>query len=132
MDEGGFWHRFHARTARKFYPAAALLAALFAAGPALADTIYKYEPVPVAQTSERASRLDAADAEVRAARQALDAAKARLEQCAKPLAGERSATAFGTSRLNDGYFARQQALQAEVDRAQARLDAAYRARNDAK
>ena len=132
MDEGGFWHRFHARTAGKFYPAAALLAALSAAGPALAGTLGEREPVAVAQMSERASRLEAADAEVRAARQALAAAKARLEQGAEPLAGERTSTAFGTSRLNDGYFARQQALQADVDRAEARLEAAYRARNDAK
>jgi hypothetical protein len=153
-----------------------LLAAglLVTAGPALADTIYKYErrdgavvysdapvkgarllqrfdvaqaPAPppqpdraaaagtpgsAAPAADRTSRLDAADAEVRAATQALEDAKARMEQGAEPLPGERTATAFGTTRLNDGYFARQQALQLELDRANARLEEAYRRRNDAK
>ncbi len=80
----------------------------------------------------RTQKLDAADAEVRAAQQALDAAKARLEQGAEPLAGERTTTAGGTSRLNEGYFGRQQALQEEIERANARLQEAYRKRNDAR
>jgi hypothetical protein len=84
-------------------------------------------PVP-----SRTEKLDAADTEVRAALQALEVAKARLEQGAEPLPGERTATVFGTTRLNDGYFARQQALQQDLERANARLDEAYRKRNDAK
>jgi uncharacterized protein DUF4124 len=151
--------------------AAALLAG---AGPALADTIYKYQrsdgtvvysdapvrgarllerfdvaqapaapprassapasadPGSAAPAEDRHARLEAADAEVRAAQQALDAAKARLDQGAEPLPGERSAIVAGGTRLNESYVARQQALQADVDRASARLDEAYRRRNDAR
>ncbi len=83
---------------------------------------------PAPQT--RTQKLDAADAEVRAAQQALDDARARLEQAAEPRPGERTMTAGGTSRLNEGYFARQQALQDEIERANARLQEAYRKRND--
>lgn len=94
-------------------------------------------PAPDESTAEapvpsRSEKLDSADTEVRAAQQALEGAKARLEQGAEPLPGERTATAFGTTRLNDRYFARQQALQQDLERANARLDEAYRKRNDAK
>jgi Domain of unknown function (DUF4124) len=153
--------------------AAALLAL---AGPAPAQTIYKYErpdgtflytdkPVKggrlverfnLAQAPATPSRqaqarppaeaprsevpsenpvfsLDAADAEVRAAQKAVDGAKARLEQGAEPLPGERTGNVGGkTSRLNEGYFARQQQLEQDLKDANERLDQAYQRRNQAK
>jgi hypothetical protein len=101
-----------------------------APGAAAPETPAAAEVPPPAPT--RTQKLDAADAEVRAAQQALAAAQARVEQGTEPLAGERTMTAGGTSRLNETYFARQRALQEEVERANARLGEAYRKRNDAR
>jgi len=87
---------------------------------------------PAAPAGDRIARLDAADAEVRAAQQAVDAAKTRLGQGSEPLPGERVGIGGGRSRLTQDYFARQQALEEELVRANARLEAAYRQRNDAR
>ena len=65
------------------------------------------------------------------ATQALAQARAQLESGKEPLPGERTGTAGGGSRLNESYFARQQANEEAVAKAQARLDAATAARNRA-
>ena len=54
----------------------------------------------------------------------LDAAKRNLEQGVEPLPGERTGTAGGASRLNDEYWARQQANKKIVEAAQRALDEA--------
>jgi hypothetical protein len=83
------------------------------------------------QGDNRAQRLRAATAEVEAATQALAQARATLEGGKEPLPGERTGTAGGGSRLNEGYWARQAANEQAVTNAQARLDAAVAARNRA-
>jgi uncharacterized protein DUF4124 len=157
----------------------ALAAALFAAaGPALAQVVYKYQrrdgtfvysdepikgarlierlrlvpkapaaPQPAAPQaagpaeqapdesgpSARAAELDAADAEVRAAEQAVEDAKARLQQGQEPLPGERLANVGGrTSRLTQAYFARVENLEQDLRDANDRLEQAYDRRNRAK
>ena len=52
----------------------------------------------------------------------LDAAKRNLEQGVEPLPGERTGTAGGASRLNDDYWARQEANKKKVEAAQRALD----------
>ena len=78
----------------------------------------------------RISALDAANAEIKAADQALKDAEERQQAGVEPLPGERLGN-FGArgSRLSPQYFERQQALAAEVAAARARLDGAYRQRN---
>jgi hypothetical protein len=89
-------------------------------------------PSAAAKTDEgRAQRLRTATAEVEAATQALAQAKAQLQSGKEPLPGERTGTAGGGSRLNDAYWARQQANEQAVAKAQSRLDAAIAARNSA-
>jgi hypothetical protein len=84
---------------------------------------------PDPQGDNRAQRLRAATAEVEAATQALAQARATLEGGKEPLPGERTGTAGGGSRLNEGYWARQAANEQAVTNAQSRLDAAVAARN---
>jgi len=81
----------------------------------------------------RADRLEAANAEVIAATQALEEAKARQAAGVEPEEGERSGTVRpGLSRPNSAYLERQTQLQEDVDAAQKRLDEAYKARNEAR
>jgi len=81
----------------------------------------------------RGLALDAADARIKAADQALKGALERQQQAFEPLPGERLGNAGGgTSRLTEAYFARQRAAAAEVDAARTELDQAYRARNEAR
>lgn len=75
-------------------------------------------------------RLDAATLAVRNAAEALEAAKNKLEFGREPRENERQGTAGGRSRLNDQYFERIKELEKGVEDAQARLDEAYRARNN--
>jgi hypothetical protein len=91
-------------------------------------------PRPSAATDDgadsRARALEAADARVKAADQALKDAQERQQQAVEPRPGERLAnTGGGTSRLTPEYFARQRAAEEEVDAARSELDEAYRARN---
>lgn len=72
-------------------------------------------PKGVKPGSDRKENLQEADA---ALEKALKAAKDGVE----PLAGERSATVSGHSRLNDSYRQRQADLQNEVDKARAIVD----------
>ena len=78
---------------------------------------------------ERLRRLDDANANVARAEQKLKEAQDALANGQEPLAGERSGTASGRSRLNDAYDQRMQSLQQAVDDARKELDEAYRARN---
>ena len=98
-----------------------LLAVAAALGFALA-------PVFAAESS-RAQALEAAVAEIKAAEQALRDAEDRQRRAVEPLPGERLGTFGGRSRLDPAYFERQRAMAAEVDAARARLDEAYRLRN---
>ncbi|MBV8033295.1 MAG: DUF4124 domain-containing protein [Betaproteobacteria bacterium] len=76
------------------------------------------------QANARAAMLDSATADVVTAFNALRAAEARRDQGVEPLEGERSGRRFRRE-----YVERQQALQRDVDEAQAQLDAALARRN---
>jgi hypothetical protein len=80
----------------------------------------------------RVQRLDQADAEVRTATEALERARAQLQDGIEPFPGERTGTASGGSRLNEAYDARQTANQRAVADAEARLQRAVAARNAAR
>jgi hypothetical protein len=82
--------------------------------------------------AERARRLEQTDAEVRAATEALERARAQLQAGIEPLPGERTGTAGGGSRLNEAYDIRQAANQRAVADAEARLQRAVAARNTAR
>jgi len=86
---------------------------------------------PADTTAERrGAALDAADAQIKAAEQALKDAQVRQQQGVEPLAGERLGLVGGHSRLTPDYFARQRDTAADVDAARANLDEAYRLRNE--
>jgi hypothetical protein len=80
---------------------------------------------------DRAARLREADAEVRAATEGLERARAQLQAGIEPLPGERTGTATGGSRLNEAYEARQAENQRAVADAEERLKRAVAARNAA-
>lgn len=82
-----------------------------------------------ARVRARLAALEGAQQEIIAAERGLADAKRRLSQGEEPLPGERLGTAGGRSRLAPAYFERQRALEDEVRAAQARLDAAYAAKN---
>jgi hypothetical protein len=73
-----------------------------------------------------------ADAEVRAATEALERARAQLQAGVEPLPGERTGIAKGGSRLNEAYDERQAANQKAVADAEERLQRAVAARNAAR
>src|SRR5437899_2495365 len=79
---------------------------------------------------QRVQDLDAADAAIKAADQALKDAEERQQAGVEPMPGERLGNVNRRSRLTPDYFERQRALAAEVDAARARLDAAFRRRNE--
>ena len=80
----------------------------------------------------RVQRLSQADAEVRAATEALERARGQLQAGSEPLPGERTGTASGGSRLNEAYQARQEGNQRAVAEAEERLKRAVAARNAAR
>jgi len=80
----------------------------------------------------RRAELAEADAEIRQATLALRDAEERQKQGVEPLPGERLGMVGGNSRLAESYFARQQDLATEVDMARARLNEAFRLRNEAR
>jgi hypothetical protein len=90
------------------------------------------QPLSEVPSANPPSALDAADAQVRAAQKSVEDAKARAQQGAEPLAGERVGTGGGKSRLTEEYFVRQKQLEQELAVANARLEEAYRRRSDAK
>jgi hypothetical protein len=72
-----------------------------------------------------AMTLEAADAELREALKARDAARDAAEKGKEPLEGERLGTAGkGGSRLSDTYWARQKSLEDAVAQAERRVEAA--------
>ena len=77
----------------------------------------------------RVQDLDAADAAIKAAEQSLEDAVERQHAGVEPMAGERLGNVGRRSRLTPDYFERQRSLAAEVQAARARLDEAYRQRN---
>lgn len=77
----------------------------------------------------RVLSLDAADAEVRAAGNALEAAKIERYAGLQPRAGERLGVVGGHTRLSDEYWRRVRALKRQVDEARERLNQAYVTRN---
>lgn len=81
------------------------------------------------RAEQRTQALDAAEAKIKAAEQALRDAEERRQLAVEPLPGERMGTAGGRSRLTPEYFERQRAMEADVDTARAGLDEAYRLRN---
>ena len=89
-------------------------------------------PVPAGEVSSPTSQrqaLDAADDQVKSARQELDSARAALEAGREPQPGERIGIAGGGSRLNEAYQQRIKGLEDAVAAAQKRLDDAQTARN---
>jgi len=87
-------------------------------------------PSPVEpQAESRTQRLRDSTAEVNAATQALERARAQLAAGKEPLPGERTGTAGGGSRLNESYWARQAENEQAIAKAQSRLDAAIATRN---
>jgi hypothetical protein len=87
------------------------------------------KPAAEDPSASRSRRLAEADAEVRAAEEALNQARLRQIAGREPEAGERTGTATGGSRLNEAYDDRQRANEKAVAEAQARLDRAVAARN---
>lgn len=85
-----------------------------------------------ASGERRELALDAADAGIKAADQALKDAQERQQRGVEPLPGERLGLVGGHSRLGPAYFARQRDNAADVDSARANLDEAYRLRNEAR
>src|SRR5882672_3440685 len=98
------------------------------AGPARPERGGAKDPGELAR--QRVQDLEAADAAIKEAEQSLKEALERQQAGVEPLPGERLGNVGGhTSRLGPQYFERQRALAAEVDAARARLDEAYRQRN---
>lgn len=94
-----------------------------------------YAGVAIAQAQDEVSRsalLDKAQADTRAAQLALQRAEARRDQGAEPTPGERTGNINGGSRLNDNYFARQKALERQVEAARRRYEQALKRWNDLK
>ncbi len=89
--------------------------------PAPAPPAAKARP---AGTKPPAMTLEAADAELREARQALEKAREAQSKGKEPLEGERLGLAKGGSRLSDAYWARQKALADAVTQAERRVEAA--------
>ena len=78
---------------------------------------------------ERLAALDGAQAGLAQAQRDLDRARQAKDAGAEPLPGERLGIRGGGSRLGPAYFERQQRLEDDVRRAQARLEAAAAAKN---
>jgi hypothetical protein len=108
-----------------------LVPAPAAPGPAHGEPVRR--PAATGDTAERrALAVEAADARIKAADQALKDAQERQQQAVEPLPGERLGNVGGFSRLAPEYFERQRAAAAEVEAARTELDEAYRARNEAR
>jgi hypothetical protein len=85
-----------------------------------------------AQTPNRASELDKAYEEARAAYIALQEAEKRRDAGIAPESGERQATAAGGTRPTEAYLGRQAYLEHEVEMARRRYEAALKRWNDLK
>src|SRR5258706_818164 len=99
------------------------------AGPARPERGGAKDPDELAR--QRIQDLEAADAAIKEAEQSLKEALERQRAGAEPLPGERLGNVGGrTSRLAPQYFERQKTLAPRVAQARARLDDAYRKRNE--
>lgn len=93
------------------------------------------KPAAEDPAAARLRALDEADAEVRAATESLERARAQLQAGIEPLPGERTGivgSKGGGSRLNEAYDERQAANQKAVADAEERLRQAVAARNAAR
>lgn len=81
--------------------------------------------------AQSGSKLDELWRSRNAAQSELDAARSAKANGEEPLPGERIGTASRRSRLNDAYWARQDALQRGIDNAQRRLERAEQNLRDA-
>ena len=78
---------------------------------------------------KREAAFDRADAEIKAAMQALQRAQERLQDGEAPQPGELTGTVNGFTRRNAAYYERMQKLNEDVAEATRRLDRAYTSRN---
>ena len=85
-----------------------------------------------AVAQDRSAQLDKAYQEARTAYNALKAAESRRDQGVESQPGERAGSAAGGSRPTESYFARQAALEQEVELARRRYEAAMKRWNDLK
>jgi hypothetical protein len=85
-----------------------------------------------AAAQDRATALDKAYEEARAAALALKEAEVRRDQGIEPQDGERQGTSSGGTRPTPQYLGRQQLLEHEVELARRRYDAALKRWNDLK
>lgn len=105
-------------------------AAAVAPGPARARIEPAAEAAEVrARVRDRLAALDEAQTGLVQAQRDLERARQARDAGAEPLPGERLGMKGGGSRLGPAYFERQQRLEEDVRRAQARLDAAAAAKN---
>jgi hypothetical protein len=81
---------------------------------------------------ERSFAIESADAEIKAAQQAVADARQALQDGSEPGEGERVGNANGGSRLRDEYFQRVARLEQELKDALDRLDEAYKQRDQVK
>jgi hypothetical protein len=81
-----------------------------------------FTPPPPSPASKAADR----EAAIAQARKAYDEALARQAKGKEEGEGDRTGTYKGGARLSDGYYKRQEALQAEVDAARRNLEAVQR------
>jgi len=80
------------------------------------------EPKTLRELEKSRGKREAADARLQAAEEALRQAEAARAAGKEPLEGERIGTAGGASRLNDAYYARQNKLNEDVQKAQRNVD----------
>lgn len=85
-----------------------------------------------AASQDRASELDKAVEEARAAQLALREAEARRDEGIAAQEGDRQGTASGGTRPTEQYLGRQQLLEHEVEMARRRYEAALRRWGDLK
>lgn len=109
----------------------ALFACAASASPAIAAEHPLVPPMTVAQataSADRASKIAAADVEIKVATDELSQARRRLEAGRQVTAKDRVNQLEGGGPTTDAYNLRIQTLQQDVTKAQARLDQAITAR----
>jgi Domain of unknown function (DUF4124) len=98
-------------------------------GTAGGPTLSPSEEALLKASDERFRRLNELTQQIQDASRDLAWANAALQAGIEPLEGERIGTFAGRARLNDAYWARQEANQRAVANAQSRLDRAVAERN---
>jgi len=97
--------------------------------PVPVTTLTPREEALAKAADERLRRLTELTEQIQEASRDLATANAALQAGIEPREGERIGTYAGRARLNDEYWARQEANQRAVATAQARLDRAVQERN---